>query len=88
MKKINCKNGLDHKQEIEARRLRKALEENSKVIEERLCKLYKNYGLTKTSGGFYTYIKENDIILYSAFERAGGVYQLNSIMRSYGFFVR
>lgn len=77
MNKINCKQGLNPKEEIEARRLKdKIVEEDKDVVVSRLLKLYKNYGKS-ISGSFYLdYIKEKDIILYSAFERAGGIIQM------------
>lgn len=71
--KMNCKHGLDRKQEIQARRLRQKIEEgNYGDLKERLFDLYSKYGL-KICGSFYDYIKENDLVLYSAFERIGGI---------------
>ena len=81
MKKFNCKHGLNPKEEIAARRLKDAIRENSMEVEQRIFKLYKTYALTYSKDDFYTYIKEHDSILYSAFERIGGIYELRSVMR-------
>lgn len=73
MKKINCKHGLTNKEEIEARRLKKdVLEGDGKIFEERFVNLYNTYK-KRMDGGFYEYILKNDKVLYSMFERIGGI---------------
>ena len=82
MKKINCKHGLERKQEIQARRLKEKISTgNYEEIFDRLKELYNEYK-NQISGSFYDYIKENDIVIYSAFERAGGAAKLYEVMES------
>lgn len=84
MKKINCRHGLGPKEEIQARRLKdKILQEDKTVIEERINPLYKSFSV-KINGSFYEYVKKNDIVLYSAFERAGGIIKMYYFMGKLG----
>ena len=76
MKKINCKHGLTHKEEIEARRLKKnALGEDEMVFKERFIKAYKAYKAYSKNmeSGFYEYLLNNDKVVYSVLERIGGI---------------
>lgn len=83
MKKINCKHGLTPKEEIEARRLKdSALGENEEIFKERFIKLYKGY-VKNIEGGFYEYILNNDKIVYSVFERIGGIKKLYIYLNKY-----
>ncbi len=67
-KKINCKHGLDKKQEIEARRLRVKLEQGD---EETLARYHKIYVVWRESKepNFEEFLKKQDIICYSAYAR-------------------
>ena len=78
-KKRNCKHGLDEKQEIQARRIKDVLigekTEKKEEYHEKLRDIYhqwckeNNYkGLNDTY--FAEYLKEKDIVLYSAYVRA------------------
>lgn len=83
MKKINCKHGLSHKEEIEARRLKKnALGENEEIFKERLEKVYKQYS-KNMEGGFYEYLLNNDKVVYSVFERIGGIREMYVYLNKY-----
>lgn len=83
MKKINCKHGLDKKQEIEARRLKNVLLSKSSSEEQklriRICNLFREYVKARNIN-LYDYMKVNDIVLYSAVERAGGIKSLYEFM--------
>lgn len=81
-KKRNCKHGLDDNQEIQARRIKDILtgkvdkpekkEEyiaKLKAMYEQCCQL--NKGMVVFDNLFTDYLKEKDIVLYSAFVRAG-----------------
>ena len=85
MKKINCKHGLSHKEEIQARRLRVMLSasKSNHELTERIHELYEEFK-TNRKGSFYDYIKENDVVLYSAFERAGGIAFMYNYLEKYG----
>lgn len=85
MKKINCKHGLNPKEEIQARRLRVTIE-SAKVnseLRERIGGLYKEFK-KNAKGSFYDYIKENDVILYSALERSGGIARMYDCLEKQG----
>ena len=83
MKKINCKHGLNPKEEIEARRLKKdILEGYGEKFKERIIDLFNLYKVDM-EGGFYAYIFENDKILYSVFERIGGIKQMYLYLEEY-----
>ena len=83
MKKINCKNNLFKRQELEARKIRKVLigaeEDVGNKIENRIKDLYdsfklgcKNIGEQKKIYFFYEFVMRWDIVIYSAFQRIGG----------------
>lgn len=83
MKKINCKHGLTSKEEIEARRLKSnILEGDGKIFEERFVSLYNTYK-KQMNGGFYEYILKNDKVMYSAFERIGGIRRMYYYLSKY-----
>lgn len=87
MKKMNCKHGLGRKEEIQARRLKdKILEEDIEVIGKRLVELYKSYGQPISGTFYFDYIKEKDLVLYSAFERTGGIIQMYYFAEECGIF--
>lgn len=68
-KKINCKHGLNHKQEIEARRLRVKLDRGDKETLEK----YHNFWLEwfkLPNKPFKIFLKERDLVYYSAYIRA------------------
>lgn len=80
MKKINCKHGLERKQEIQARRLKeKICAGNYEEVCDKLKELYNEYK-KQISGSFYNYLKEKDVVIYSAFERAGGIMKFYEVM--------
>lgn len=68
MKKINCKHGLNNRQELEARRLRKKLlsEVERKEVFLEIRKIFEQYNYTTT---FEAYLKEVNPSLYSACAR-------------------
>ena len=69
-KKINCKDGLTHKQEIEARRLRQKIEANDPDTWAEIIKLRKQW-LEKNEGDWFLNFLSNKghIVLYSAILR-------------------
>ena len=85
MKKINCKHGLVPKEEIQARRLRVIISngESNDELRGRIEKLHNDFKMN-LRGSFYDYIKENDVVLHSAFERAGGIVQMYNYLEKYG----
>jgi len=83
MKKINCKHGLSPKEEIEARRLKEnIMNGDGDIFKERFVVLYNKYNI-KMDGGFYAYILKYDKILYSVFERIGGIKQMYYYLEKY-----
>ena len=76
MKKINFKHGLDRKQEIEARRFKDVLVGRShneeKILSERAHKIIFEFANSEYVH-LKDYIKHNDVVVYSAIERAGGI---------------
>ena len=78
MKKINCKHELNRKQEIEARRFRKVILEEDVSSEwvmqllQRVTSLYYSF-IQSGKDSLYKFVKENDIVVYSAFQRVGGM---------------
>ena len=67
--KINCKDGLEGKEEIQARRLRDKLEQGDKEIIEFVKILYAEW-YKKPSKGFLQWLYDNDKrILSSALKR-------------------
>lgn len=67
-KKINCKDGLDKKQEIEARRLRVNLENYYRETIKAYHKLYVDWYNSKEPH-FADFLKKQDIVYYSAYMR-------------------
>ncbi|MBQ8043784.1 MAG: hypothetical protein IJ272_06520 [Clostridia bacterium] len=67
-KKINCKHGLDKKQEIEARRLRVKLEQGDEETLAKYHKIYVAWYYSKEPN-FADFLKRQDIIFYSAYAR-------------------
>jgi len=83
MKKIHCKHGLNAKEEIQARRLKTSvLEGEERYFEERLKKVFNVYK-TKRNESFYEYILNNDKVLYSVFERIGGIKKMYYYLEKY-----
>ena len=77
MKKINCKHELNRKQEIEARRFRRVIledvsEERKEQLLKRVLDLYHSF-IQSGEDSLYKYVKKNDIVVYSAFQRVGGM---------------
>lgn len=79
--KRNCKHGLDEKQEIQARRIKDILidkVDKPEKKEEYIAKLKKLYNecfqqnkdIVEGEEFFIGYLKEKDIVLYSAYIRA------------------
>ena len=67
--KINCKHGLDRKQEIQARRLRVKLEQGDEQVFKEYKKIWKEW-FDCPKGGFTNYLEERHPVHYSAFMRA------------------
>lgn len=84
MKKLNCKHGLEKKQELEARKIRRVLigkkEDENDAVKNRIKNLYNAFVFSnhKTIYVFYNYMQKNDVVLFSAFERIGGITKLSS----------
>jgi len=77
LKKINCKHGLNPKEEIRARRLaRNVIEGNEKEFKERMKKTYFEWSSIKNKEGvdksYIEYLEEKDKVLYSVVKRLGG----------------
>lgn len=69
VKQTNCKHGLNKMQEIRARRLRCKLEEGEKETIEQYNKFWQEWH-SAHGVSFSTYLKENDVVFYSAYVRA------------------
>lgn len=69
IKNINCKHGLDKKQELEARRIRKNLEAREPETVKQYHDIFVEHK-EKGEGTFEEYLMKKDIVLYSAYERA------------------
>lgn len=90
MKKFNCKEGLDKRQELEARKLRRILigekEDENYELENRVKNIYKSFKKEEPIEHFYIYIMKKDIALFSAFERTGKIESLYKFMSEKGIF--
>lgn len=84
-KKINCKDGLDKKQEIEARRLRVKLEQGDEETIARYHKLYVAWYNSKEPH-FADFLKERDIIYYSAYVRITEKIMLDKVKKRIMFY--
>ena len=84
-KKINCKDGLDKKQEIEARRLRVKLEQGEQEAISRYHNLYVAWYYSKVPN-FADFLKEQDIIFYSAYARITDKTKLTEVKRRIMFY--
>lgn len=84
MRKVNCKNNLFPRQELEARKIRRILigevEDTDNKVRKRIENLYKDFKFgyidkirQKDISLFYGFVMRWDIEVYSAFERVGGV---------------
>ena len=73
-KKINCKHGLDRKQEIQARRIKeKIIKFDEDIFNEYY--LYRNEWLKSHSNvSFKEFLKQKNIVHYSAYVRACSVH--------------
>ena len=67
-RKINCKHGLDKRQELQARRLRVKLEASDSETLETYHKLYMEY-LEAPRESFESFLKNKNIVYYSAISR-------------------
>lgn len=68
-KKINCKDGLDYKEEVQARKMRWKIEEGDKELIEEVRNLYHEW-YKKPNQGFLQWLYINDKkILSSALKR-------------------
>lgn len=71
MKKINIKHGLDWRGEITARRIREKLESDDETVISEYNKLWKEFiKLPMGTKNFKDFLKERNLVYYSAFERA------------------
>lgn len=84
-KKINCKHGLDRKQEIEARRLRVKLEQGDEETLERHHKLYVAWYNSKETH-FADFLKKQDFICYSAYTRITDKIKLAEVKKRIMFY--
>ena len=67
-KKVCCKHGLTKNEEIQARRLRRKLEEGDETSKSMVCQLY-NEWYTKPMESFLDWLTRRDKILASALQR-------------------
>lgn len=67
-KKINCKHDLDKKQEIEARRVRVKLENGDTEVMQKYHHIWEQW-FKAPSMSFDSYLRNSDVILYSAYVR-------------------
>ena len=75
--------GLNPNEEIEARRIKtNILEGDEEIFKKRIIDLFNIYNI-KMDGGFYKYILNNDKVLYSVFERIGGIKQMYYYLDKY-----
>jgi len=77
-KKINCKHGLDKKQEIQARRLRLKLEQGDNEIIAEYKKFWQEW-FVEPKTGFLEFLQKKDIVYYSAYIRASQTQGMNVI---------
>lgn len=84
-KKINCKHGLDKKQEIEARRLRVKLEQGEHETISRYHSFYIDWCKSKEPH-FADFIKKQDVICYSAYARITDKFKLAEVKRRIMFY--
>ena len=84
-KKINCKHELDKKQEIQARRLRVKLEQGDEETLERYHKLYVAW-CNSEQPHFADFLREQDIICYSAYVRINDKFKLDQVKRKIMFY--
>lgn len=69
MKKINCKDGLNYKEEIQARKMRRKLEENDEELIQKVMELYAKW-YKKPNKSFLSWLKDKDEkVLSSALSR-------------------
>lgn len=69
IRKINCKHGLEKRQELDARRLREKLEEGDKDTIQLFHTLYLE-SVAIPNQTFEVYLKEKNNVYYSAYMRA------------------
>lgn len=69
IRKINCKHGLEKRQELDARRLREKLEEGDKDAIQLFHTLYLE-SVAIPNRTFEAYLKEKNKVYYSAYVRA------------------
>ncbi len=81
MKKINCKHGLHPREEIAARRMRRAIEgsvlDSEEIVKPKIKEIYNLFLMdnpknSKNIVRLYKYIQINHKFVYSAFERLNG----------------
>ena len=82
-KKINCRHGLNERQELEARKLRIKLEEGESTTLELYNSLYKSW-FSSNEPSFISFLIEKNMVYYSALKRAikhkGAINILNKIV--------
>ena len=69
MKKINCKHGLNEREEIEARRLKNKLTEGDKETRKIIRKYMSDWLNSDKNTDFREYLRKNDKIAWSAWIR-------------------
>lgn len=68
-KKIHCKDGLSHQQEIEARRLRRSLEEEDEVKTAVVRELYKEWYKKPKESFLHWLVLNGHVVMSSALKR-------------------
>lgn len=68
-KKINCKDGLNHAQELEARKIRRKLLEKDEATIKLVAQKYLWWQKNKNNRSFFCYLVGEDKVLCSALDR-------------------
>lgn len=68
-KKINCRHGLNNKEELEARRLKNKLLSGDREAHKIIKDVMRDWLSTRGSISFEEYLKERDKVLYSSWKR-------------------
>jgi hypothetical protein len=67
-KKINCKHGLNHSEEIQARKIKRLLEARDEAYVEMVRELYREWFM-KPKESFFDWLTPKDCVLASAIKR-------------------
>ena len=80
-KKINCKHGLDIKQEMEARRIRNKLEHRDKDVLKEFRDMFEEYLKQPRTYSYIMFLKNKNLVYYSVLLRIMGEEKRSSIFR-------